>query len=118
MISERENNGASFQKLQSQANLLVIAGIETTATALSGMTYYLCRSRKTYSKLARRIRGAFSSYNDTTDRSTESLPYLKAVIEEGLRIFPPIPTSPPRVSSGETLDGFFVPKGSVVYVSS
>ena len=118
MISEREKNNTSYQELQSQANLLVIAGSETTATALSGMTYYLCRNSRVCDKLSHEIRQAFSDYDQINGRSTESLPYLKAVIDEGLRIYPPIPTGPPRVSPGETIDGHYVPKGTVVSVSS
>lgn len=117
MISEREKNNTSYEELQSQANLLVIAGSETTATGLSGTTYYLCRNRRVYDKLAREIREAFSDYSHINGRSTEALPYLKAVIEEGLRIYPPIPTGPPRVSPGETVDGHYVPKGTVLSVS-
>ena len=33
-----------------------------------------------------------------------------------MRIFPPSPVGPPRISPGETVDGIYVPKG--VYVST
>lgn len=118
MILEKEENQTSFQELRSQASLLVIAGSETTATALSSTTYYLCRTPHAYQKLADEVRGAFSSYSEINGRSTQPLPYLKAVIDEGLRIYPPIPVGPPRVSPGETVDGRFVPKGAIVYTSS
>jgi cytochrome P450 len=118
MIAEREQNNTSFQELQSQANLLVIAGSETTATALSGITYYLCRNPAVFHKVAQEVRQTFDDYDLITGRSTEPLTYLKAVIDEGLRLYPPIPTGPPRVSPGEKVSGYFVPKGTVVSVSS
>lgn len=118
MISEREKNGTSFQDLQSQAILLVVAGSETTATALSGITYYLCKDPRVYEKLTDEIRSAFSHFDQITGRATERLPYLKAVIEEGLRIYPPIPAGLPRISPGETVDGHYVPKGTIVSVNT
>jgi len=39
------------------------------------------------------------------------LPYLNAVIEETLRLFPPVPIGPPRISPGEFVDGTYVPNG-------
>ena len=98
--------------------MMVVAGSETTATTLSGVTYYLGRTPHAYAKLSEEVRSAFQSYEAINGRSTESLPYLKAVIEEGLRIFPPVPIGLPRVSPGEFVDGHFVPQGTIVFVSS
>lgn len=41
----------------------------------------------------------------------EPLPYLNAVIHESLRIFPPVAVPLPRVSPGEMVDGYYIPKG-------
>lgn len=97
---------------------MIVAGSETTSTALSGITYYLCRNPRVYEKLAGEIRGAFSNFDQITGRSTERLTYLKAVIEEGLRIYPPIAAGLPRISPGETVDGHYVPKGAIVNVNT
>ncbi|KAI5458350.1 benzoate 4-monooxygenase cytochrome P450 [Mariannaea sp. PMI_226] len=118
MIANREKDGTSFRQLQSQADMMVVAGSETTATALSGITYYLCHNKNVYDKVAEEVRSSFSRYEDITAQATESLPYLKAVIEEGLRLYPPVPIGLPRVSPGEIVDGYFIPKGTIVSVSS
>ena len=51
-----------------------------------------------------------------TGDATARLPYLNAVLEETMRIFPPSPVGPPRVSppGGELVDGTFVPGGTYV----
>ena len=118
MIAESEKNGTSLPELTSQAGMLVRAGSETTSTSLSGITYYLGRSPRVYNKLAREIRGAFNQADEIDGKSTDSLVYLKAVIDEGLRLFPPFAVGLPRVSPGTTIDGYFVPMGSIVYSSS
>lgn len=118
MIADRGKNATSRKELESQASMMVVAGSETTATALSGITYYLGRNRRVCEKLTHEIRTSFKEYNDINGRSTDMLIYLKAVIEEGLRLYPPIPIGLPRVSPGETVDGNYVPRGTVVHVSS
>lgn len=118
IISEREEwTGRAFEELQAQASLLTVAGSETTATALSGISYYLCRDARVYQKLVSEIRGAFTATDQITGRATEQLPYLKAVIDEGLRLYPPIAAGLPRISPGEVVDGHFVPKGALVNVN-
>ena len=119
MISEKQDwTGRSFQELTSQATALTVAGSETTATALSGITYYLCRNAEAYQKTASEVRCAFTEFDQITGRATENLAYLKAVIDEGLRLYPPIAAGLPRISPGETVDGYFVPKGTVVSVNT
>ena len=119
MISERTDwSGQNLRDLQQQATLLVVAGSETTATALSGITYYLCRDSERYAKLAAEIRRAFNSFDEITGRATERLTYLKAVIEEGLRLYPPIAAGLPRVSPGEVVDGHYIPKDVIVSVNT
>lgn len=118
MLSDRKEATVSFDELQAQAEVLVLAGSETTATALTGILYHLGRNEHAYKTLADEIRASFRSYEEITGRSTEGLPYLKAVIEEGLRTYPPVPIGLPRVSPGETVDGYYIPSGTIVHVSS
>lgn len=115
MISKDDR--PSLQQLQAQASALTVAGSETTATALSGITYYLCRNSNVYQKFALEVRGAFENYKQIGGRSTNSLPYLKAIIDEGLRLYPPIPIGLPRVSPGETVDSHYIPKDTIVFTS-
>lgn len=90
-----------------------IAGSETTATALACITYYLQKDPNVLQRLRREIRDAFQSYNQIDDASTIPLSYLRAVILEGMRMYPPLPFPLPRVvpASGITIDGCFVPGG-------
>ena len=115
MISKDDR--PSLIQLQAQASALTVAGSETTATALSGITYYLSRNKNVYQKLAHEVRDAFEDYEQIDGQSTNCLPYLKAIIDEGLRLYPPIPIGLPRVSPGETVDDHYIPKGAVVFTS-
>ena len=91
----------------------MVAGSETTATALSGQLYYLCKTPAALQKLANEIRTAFKSEGDIDILSTQNLAYLDACIHEGLRVFPAVPGSNPRITpkGGNTIFGEHVPGG-------
>lgn len=96
------------------------AGSETTATALSCITYYLLRSPDVRQKLQAEIRGAFKSYDEINVLTASNLKYLHAVALEGMRIYAPLPFGLPRVvpDGGATVDGHFLPAGVELFLIS
>lgn len=94
------------------------AGAETSATALAAAIWYLSRPSYVHclARLQDEIRNGFERYEDITGDAVAQLPYLNAVLEETMRLMPPSPVGPPRISPGDTVDGVYVPKG--VYVSA
>ncbi|OAF62286.1 hypothetical protein VC83_00853 [Pseudogymnoascus destructans] len=75
----------SVPEIEAIANAIMIAGSETTATLLSGMTYHLLKNPETLKKLAREIRGAFATEEGITLIGVGKLKYLLAVLDENLR---------------------------------
>ncbi|CAG8984147.1 hypothetical protein HYALB_00006251 [Hymenoscyphus albidus] len=100
--------------------LFIVAGSETTANALSGMLARLIYNPVVYGKLVAEIRGAFKEEGELRWEALSGLVYLNAVIEEGLRIHPPVPTGLLRTvpKAGDTVDGYLVPGGTAVSVGS
>ena len=93
-------------------NSIILAGSETTATALSGCMYLLCTNKEALNRLSQEIRSTFRSGSEITSAQCVPLPYLNAVIEETLRIYPPVATHLPRVvpKGGATVAGEFLPE--------
>ncbi|KAF1808449.1 cytochrome P450 [Eremomyces bilateralis CBS 781.70] len=111
--------GLSVSEMEANSEVLIIAGSETTATLLSGCFYYLLRTPRVYRKLVKEIRGTFKNEADISYDNVSKCRYMTAVLEESLRIYPPIPTSLGRVvpGEGEYIDGIWIPGGTVVGVS-
>lgn len=103
-------------ELQQQAQTLIVAGSETTATCLTGLAFCLLSNRACLEKLSAEVRSRFQTAEEITGDSTAELKYLHAAIEEGLRIFPPAPFGLPRICPGAMVDGHYVPAGTVVSV--
>ena len=88
-----------------------IAGGETTSTFLASVTCFILETPEVYQRMRAEIRNTFNSYDEITASKAQSLPYLQAVISEGLRIHPPGSHGFPRLSPGAYVDGYWVPRG-------
>lgn len=101
------------------AQTIMAAGSETTATLLSGVTFLLLQNPAVHAKLIAEIRSRFSSSEEISFAAVEKLEYTIAVLQEALRFYPPVPTGFPRATpkGGDTVSGRYMPEGTVVYVS-
>lgn len=122
MRSRGEPHEMTDDELVSNADLLMLAGSETTATLLSGTTYWLLKTPRALKRLTEEVRQAFDSDDDITfDDARVKLPYMMACLQEGLRIFPPlplgllrtVPDGPPVQIAGVTIP----PKVTLTYRS-
>lgn len=102
----------SFEEMTSNAMVLIIAGSETTATLLTAATYFLATNPHVLVKLNDEVRSAFTTEDEIDMLSVQSLPYLLAVLDESLRMFPPVPGPSPRAigEGGDTILGEFIPQ--------
>ncbi|KAK7534219.1 cytochrome P450 [Phyllosticta citribraziliensis] len=115
----KANMSMTLPEMHANGSTLMIAGTETTATLLSGLTYHLLLNPPVYAKLTNEIRSAFCHPDKMNMSALASLPYLCACIEEALRIYPPVPVGLPRVvpPGGRIVCGKHVPGGTSVMVS-
>lgn len=103
----------TFPKLKANSSILIIGGSETTATLLSGVTYFLLTNPIAMKKLTDEVRSAFKDESEIDFVSSSNLPYLLACLEEALRMYPPVPIGLPRVvpAGGATICDEFIPEG-------
>ncbi|KAL4967349.1 cytochrome P450 [Aspergillus stella-maris] len=107
--------------VESQSSLF--AGADTTSIALTSVLYYLMRHPVVYRKLVAEIDTAFTtgqlSNPVTYKEATTALPYLKACINEAMRLHPGVGFHLPRVTplAGATICGVYIPSGYHVGVN-
>lgn len=116
ILKHNDEKGMTHNEILGNSSSLIVAGSETTATALSGLAYYLGKNPKTKQILVDEIRSKFSSEDQITMKSTAELPYMQACIEEGLRVFPPVVVTPTRVSPGDFVGGHYLPKNTRIVI--
>lgn len=109
-----DDKGMTRAEIDATVDILISAGSETTATALTGTLQYLLRNPEKMEKLQREVRGTLRSAEEALSiQHTASLPYLTAVLQEGLRMCPPAPSNRPRLvpEGGAQVCGTYVPAG-------
>ena len=97
----------------------ISAGTDTTATALTGWTYFVCTHPAVLRRLIHEIRTAFTKEADIRWEKVRELRYLDATLQEAIRLFPPSPASQQRIvpPGGATIDGYYIPGGKTVAVA-
>ncbi|TVY64342.1 Cytochrome P450 monooxygenase sdnE [Lachnellula suecica] len=86
------------QRLADEAQMIVGAGVETTAYALCIGTFHIVNSPHIYSRLHKELIQAIPDRSAAPDlEKVEKLPYLKACIQESLRLSYGLSARIPRV---------------------
>ena len=112
---DEDGNPLSRDAIRNEAAVIFMAGHETTANTLAWTWYLLSQSPR----VAKRLR---SEINDTLgDRTPDfkdvaNLPYSRAVIEEALRLYPPVPILAREAMDDTEISGKRIAKGSLVMV--
>lgn len=70
--------------------LFISAGTDTTATVLTGWTYFVCTHPDVYARLVSEVRETFQKVEDIKWENARKLRYLEATIYEAFRLFPPV----------------------------
>jgi cytochrome P450 len=109
--------GFTTPELWGESNLLIIAGSDTTSTALAGAFFYLVHNPDKLEKLTEEIRDTFEELEDIHSNPTlNGCTYLRAVIDEAMRLSPPVGGILPRevLVGGLDVDGLHIPEGIIV----
>ena len=105
----------SLSDLSSESSLLIIAGSDTTSTSLAATLFYILHNVECLSNVQTEIRRTFSSIEDIrTGQQLSSCHYLRACIDESLRMSPPVGGLMPRevLPGGFEVEGHFFPAGT------
>ncbi|TGO36233.1 hypothetical protein BHYA_0131g00110 [Botrytis hyacinthi] len=111
----------SLKETQSNLAIPLMAGTDATATSISGTSLYLVQNPEKLHKLVSEIRETFHREADikiATLRALYGLPYLNAVINEGLRLTNPVPGGLPRIvpPGGDVYANTLLPAGTSISV--
>ncbi|KAF2875193.1 putative cytochrome P450 [Massariosphaeria phaeospora] len=106
-----------WRVLRGDAQLIVVAGSDTTATTLSAALFQLSQHPEQIDKLRAELAPYMTDPSgDVLNEKIANLDHLNAVIYETLRLHPPVPSllqrkTPPE---GIVIDGTFIPGDSIV----
>ncbi|KAL9087667.1 MAG: hypothetical protein Q9165_006591 [Trypethelium subeluteriae] len=126
MLGSFIEHGVPEASLVSESLLQILAGSDTSATVIRATMLYLLTNPSVYHRLQAEIDDAANegriSRPVVTDAEARALPYLQAVIKEGLRIYPAVtgaltkvvPLEGDTVTLSATNETVFLPGGTEI----
>ncbi|KAH6621685.1 cytochrome P450 [Chaetomium sp. MPI-SDFR-AT-0129] len=116
MLGSFVAHGLTREEAEGETVVQIIAGSDTSATAIRSTLLFIITNPLVYRRLQAEIdtgiqEGRISS--PITDAEARELPYLQAVIREGLRLWPPATAALPKVSDqDQVVCGVHIPAGT------
>jgi cytochrome P450 len=117
LFEARDENGAPLDgdALRNEIAVLFMAGHETTANTLAWTWYLLSQAPEVEAKLHAELDSVLG------DRvpgfaDVPQLIYTRALLDEALRLYPPVPILPREAIQDEEFQGVPIPKGSLLFV--
>lgn len=117
LLSTNTENSRSldWKAIRDEAAVIFMAGHETTANCLAWSWFLLSQAPKVEARLHAEIDSVLGGRLPTI-ADVPKLIYTRAVIEETLRLYPPIPILSRQSIKEEQVGDFLVPKGALVLV--
>ncbi|KAI1174894.1 cytochrome P450 [Nemania sp. FL0916] len=125
VLKTAEGQSLRVNDLWMEAILFIVAGGDTTSTAIAATFFYLANHPDCHARAANEIRSSFQSGGEICGSKLAGCRYLRACIDESLRLSPPIPGTPWRQQAADDtdkspfiIDGHVIPSGTYVGVNA
>jgi cytochrome P450 len=103
-------------QLAKEVMTLIVAGHETTASLLNWMWYLLATHPESQERLAQELDRSPWDHVPAID-ALSKYSYARQVIDEALRLYPPLWLMTRKALHDDQLGDFFVPAGTEIYIS-
>ncbi|TGJ81219.1 hypothetical protein E0Z10_g7545 [Xylaria hypoxylon] len=116
-----------IEEIRSEATFFLSAGSDTMSTCLSAVFFYLSRNPDCYRRLTAEIRSTFTNSAEIKGGPRlAACSYLRACIDEAIRLSPPVPgtlwrqqvSGSDRNSTPLIIDGIVIPPGTHIGVNT
>lgn len=111
---EETGQPLSFEQINGELSTIILAGHETTASALAWIVYLIAKHPEWENRLLEewKFDGLIPTYDDMAN-----FPLTKMVIQEGMRLYPPVWSIVRSCLEGDQIDGYQIEKDSNIVVS-
>lgn len=104
------------KQIRNELIVLFMAGHETTANVLAWTWYLISQApeieQKLHSEIDQVLQGRVPEFSDI-----ENLKYTRAILDETMRLYPPVPILSREVMNDDVIRGKKIPAGSIMLIS-
>jgi cytochrome P450 len=109
--------GMSLKQVRDEVMTVFLAGHETTALALTWTWYLLSQHPAVEERLWKEVDSALEGRVPTVEDIVR-MPYLQAVVNESMRVYPPVWVLARQAVETDVIGGYEVPAGALIVVSA
>lgn len=116
-LTQALEKGWTETDFMQEIHLLMVAGSDTISITIAACFYYLTRNEAVLNRLQAEVRDAFAKVDEIVlGPKLSNCSYLRAVIDETLRIAPPagVPLQREIIRDGLMIEGKHLPAGTLV----
>jgi len=117
LATDKSGNGFSDQELLDELVTLIVAGYETSAGTLNWAWYLIARHPEAESLLLAEARQLMREPSAIDEQTLTNATYGQQLLEETLRLYPPVWLFSRRAIKDDTLETCDVPEGTDIYLS-
>ncbi len=113
-----EDSGATMsdRQVRDEVMTLILAGHETTANALSWAWHLVGRTPAAEGALHEELDAVLGGRTPTVE-DVPRLPYTRMVIEETMRLYPPVWSMGRQTEQADEIRGYHIPAGTIISLS-
>lgn len=118
-------NNLEWGEIVAEVSIMMNAGSATTAIAMTNVLYQLLKNPQCMKKCVEELDAALEDEEENENGvvaydAVKHLPYMRACLDESLRLFPPTPHGLPRMTptEGTNILGDYIPGGVSVAMSA
>ncbi|OAL56028.1 cytochrome P450 [Pyrenochaeta sp. DS3sAY3a] len=121
LLEHASNSGdTEFERmmLHGDSQLIIIAGSDTTTATLTCAFYHLAKDKHILRKLREKLKSLVPRGTKADFATLARAPYLNGVINETLRLHPPVPSGVQRITPKEGLQigGTYIPPETLIRI--
>ena len=111
---EDTNEGMSMQQVKDESAILLVAGHETSANALSWLFYLLTQNPKAQQKMVEEGNQLFQKKKEIGFNDLQQLTFTRQCVDETMRLYPPAWAIDRKALEDDEIEGYKIPKGGTV----
>lgn len=112
-----EHRKLTDEEVMAQCVIFIMAGYETTSSLLTFTAYLLAKNPEIQDRLVEEIKNYLADHPEATPyEKAHDIGYLDMVVQESMRVLPPVPQTARYCCSSTTVGDLKVPEGVVVTI--
>jgi cytochrome P450 len=115
--TDKQGNGFSDKELLDELMTLIVAGFETSANTLNWVWYLIAKHPEVESKILEEAAQTLPNVSAVSSDSVAGMLYTQQVLEEALRLYPPVWLYTRRANEDDEISDYDVPPGTDIYLS-